>query len=133
MRVDRRTVCPSCGYANSPYRVTCKNCRGDLNGLLAQEQERSAQAAHAPLSLEARRDLLDREIARYIQEGFRVLSRTDTTAQLVKPKTFSLVWFLIWMLLLIGWLFYVAYYLAKRDETIYLEVTPGGRVRRTLG
>jgi hypothetical protein len=33
---------------------------------------------------------LDQDIDRYVRLGFRVVSRSPTTAQLVKPKTFNM-------------------------------------------
>ncbi len=106
----------------------CKKCRRPLAALTMVEPE-SAE----PLSLEARSEILNREIENYVRRGYRVLSRTDTTAQLVKPKVFSCLWFLLWALLLVGWIFYIAWYLSKRDETVHLEVTPTGRIRRIAG
>jgi hypothetical protein len=71
------------------------------------------------------RAVLQREIHRFIQQGYRVVSQTDTTAQLVKPKRFSLLWFF----LLLG-LFYIPFYLFARDKTVYLTVDPLGRLTR---
>lgn len=52
----------------------------------------------------------------YVKQGYRVVSQTDTAAQLVKPKVFSFVWFV----LMLG-VFYLPYYLAKRDKQVYLR------------
>ncbi len=98
-------------------------------------QYQPVQTAHAQpspsrgLSIEQRREILQREINKYIRQDYRVISQTDTTAQLVRPKRFSCLWFLIWAFLLIGWIFYLAWYLTKRDEQIYIEVDINGRVR----
>ena len=84
------------------------------------------------LSIEERRTILDREIKRYIKRGFRVINRTDTTAQLVKPKKFSFLWALLWFLLFgIGLIVYLLYYAGKKDEPVYLEVNERGRIKRT--
>lgn len=81
------------------------------------------------LTIEKRREILQHEINSYVKKGFRVISQTDTTAQLVKPKKFSLLWAIIWLLvLIIGLLVYIFYYMAKKDEQIYIEVTPTGKV-----
>jgi len=83
------------------------------------------------VTLEQRRAALQREINGYLKRGFRVVSQTETTAQLLKPKTFSLLWALLWFLLAgIGLLVYLIWYWAKRDETVYLEVDDRGRVKR---
>jgi hypothetical protein len=79
--------------------------------------------------LEVRSAALQARINFYVGMGYRVISQTDTTAQLVRPKRFSLVWFLIWLLLLIGWLFYLFYHLfLKREIQVYLSVDELGRV-----
>jgi len=84
------------------------------------------------LSAEQRRAILDREIAYYVRHGYRVVSRTDTAAQLVKPKRFSFLWALLWFLLAGGGLaVYLIYYAAKRDAQVYIEIEPSGKVRRT--
>lgn len=41
------------------------------------------------LTTEERSNLLQREIQKYVKDGWRVQSSTATTAQLVKPKKFS--------------------------------------------
>jgi len=84
------------------------------------------------LSVDSRRAILDKEISHYVKRGFQVVSRTDTTAQLVKPKKFSFLWAMLWLLCFgIGLLVYLIYYAAKRDEQIYLEVGASGKIRRT--
>jgi len=84
------------------------------------------------LTLEARTAILDREVARYVKRGFRLVTRTPTTAQLLKPKHFSFLWATLWFCCLgIGLLFYLFYYWSRRDQTIYLEVDPTGRIRKT--
>jgi uncharacterized BrkB/YihY/UPF0761 family membrane protein len=85
-----------------------------------------------PLSIQERSNILDDEVRNYVQRGYRVESRTPTTAQLVRPKKFSFLWALLWFLLFgIGILVYVAYYLAKSDQTEYLEVDDAGKVRKS--
>lgn len=83
------------------------------------------------LSIEQRREILQREItARYLRRGFRVMSQTDTTAQLVRPKTFSFIWACAWFLLCgVGVLVYVFHYANKQDTGIYLTVDEQGRLQ----
>ncbi len=72
---------------------------------------------------------LDGEIARYVEAGYRITERTPTSAQLVRPKTFSFVWAFLWFLALgVGVLVYVFYYLSKRDESVYLTTDERGEV-----
>ena len=85
-----------------------------------------------PLSVQERSNILDDEVRNYVQRRYRVESRTPTAAQLVRPKKFSLLWALLWFLLFgIGILIYVAYYLAKSDQKVYLEVDDAGKVRKS--
>lgn len=85
-----------------------------------------------PLSTEERSAILDREVSKYVKRGFRVISRTNTTAQLVKPKKFSFLWAVLWFLLFgVGLLIYLFYYVSKKDETVYLEVDQQGHVKTT--
>jgi len=63
-------------------------------------------------------ETLQAEINQYVRKGYQVVSQTETTAQLVKPKRFSLVWFFLFF-----GIFYLPYYIAKRDKTVYLTAT----------
>jgi hypothetical protein len=84
------------------------------------------------LPIAERRAKLDQAIARYSSQGYRVTTRSDTTAQLFRPKKFSFFWALLWFLVFgIGLIVYLLYYAAKKDSVIFLEVDETGRVRRT--
>lgn len=74
---------------------------------------------------------LEDQIAAYTAEGYRVVSRSARGAQLVRPKTFSLGWALVWLLACgVGVLVYIFYWLAKRDDLVYLSLDgPGVGVR----
>lgn len=62
----------------------------------------------------------------YVKQGYRVVSQTETSAQLVKPKVFSLVWAILWFLVaVVGLIVYLIYYASKRDKTVYLTVVDG--------
>jgi hypothetical protein len=76
--------------------------------------------------------VLDAEVAKYIRQGYRVISRTPTTAQLVKPKKLSLLWAIFWAIVGLGFglLFYIAWYYIKSDKTVYLTVDAQGRIRK---
>lgn len=91
----------------------------------------SEQAAQE-VSPETRRAALQQAIGEYLAQGYRVLSQTDTTAQLVKPKQFGTLWFILWLLTGVLWIVYLVYYLAvKREGRVYLQVDPSGVVHRT--
>ena len=71
-------------------------------------------------------DSLQDHINWYVNRGYQVQSQTETSAQLVKPKRFSLIWALIWTLLvLVGLIIYIFYYISKKDQTVYLYVEDG--------
>ena len=62
----------------------------------------------------------------YVGQGYRVIAQTETSAQLVKPKRFSMVWAFLWFLLFfVGLLFYIFWYVSKRDKEVYLYVEDG--------
>lgn len=75
--------------------------------------------------------VLQAEVSRYIQRGFRVVSQTPRTAQLVKPKKFSFLFAFLWLLVaVVGVLIYLLYYAAKKDKQVYLTVDETGWITR---
>jgi len=75
--------------------------------------------------------VLQEEINRLVHKGYRVLSQTDRSAQLVKPKKFSFWWALVWFLVFgVGLVVYLIYYAGKKDPQVYLTVDAGGRLQR---
>src|SRR5215472_10079265 len=80
------------------------------------------------MSLDQRRARLQEEIRLAVtRRGYRVVSQTETAAQLVKPKTFSASFALLWFLLFgVGILVYLLYYAAKRDKQVYLTINETG-------
>jgi len=77
---------------------------------------------------------LQEEIARYVGRGFEVTSQTETSASLVKRKRFSFLAFILLLLLFaLPGLLYVAWYAAKKDQTVFLYLEDDGRVRRRGG
>lgn len=81
------------------------------------------------LSIEERRNILQRYVIGYVRSGYQIALQTDTTAQLIKPKRFGCLWASLWFLLFgIGLLFYLFYYWAKKDEVIHISVNEYGKV-----
>jgi len=79
---------------------------------------------------EMRRNILEQEVQKYVRKGYRVLSQTDTSAQLVKPKRFSfLVALVLLLLMVLPFLVYLLWYMAAKDKTIYITVDTQGRVQ----
>ena len=91
--------------------------------------EESPQA----VSVETRRAALQNEIGAYVRNGYHVVSQTDTTAQLIKPKQFGMIWFLAWLFLtFFGAFFYVLYHASiKKEGQAYLQVDELGVVHRS--
>lgn len=85
------------------------------------------------LSEVERTEILDSEIQSYVLQGFRVVARTATTAQLVRPKQFNAALAILGLLfLVIGLLIYLLIYLAESDATAYLTVDEDGTIRRRV-
>lgn len=97
----------------------------------------AASTAPIELSVEARHAILQKEIQRYIKDGYRIGMQTDTTAQLIKPKRVSCAAVLILLvlsLLLIGLILLLVYFLwyaTQKDDQVYLEVDTLGKVKTT--
>lgn len=82
------------------------------------------------LTVDERRVILEQRLQGYAKDGYRVLSQADTTAQLMKPKRFNFILALI-LLCLGGFplIIYIFWYLAAKDQTMYLTVEVDGKVR----
>lgn len=84
-----------------------------------------------PMTTDMRRNILDKEIQSYVRKGYRVLSQTDTSAQLVKPKKFNLLIAVILLIcMVLPFIIYLLMYMAAKDKTVYITVDPQGRVQR---
>lgn len=79
------------------------------------------------LTIEKRRAILNRAVAGYVKQGYRVVSQADTTAQLVKPKRFGCAWMIV-SLFSLG--LALIFYLVQKEKTVYLEVDLNGRVKK---
>lgn len=81
-----------------------------------------------------RSEMLDKIVLAYVRDGYRLASRTPTTAQLVKPKRFSCLLFLVLSLvILLPGLLYVLWFAVSKDKSVFLEVNPDGSIRRVRG
>ena len=69
---------------------------------------------------------LQEHINWYVRQGYHVVSQTETAAQLVRQKRFSIMWFLLGLLAVgVGAVVYIIYFMMKRDATVYLTVQDG--------
>jgi Mn2+/Fe2+ NRAMP family transporter len=61
-------------------------------------------------------------ISSYVKKGYKVVSRTPTTAQLVREKKFScLIATVTFLFLAIPFFVYLFWYLANKEKTVYIE------------
>mgnify|MGYP001168471810 CR=1 FL=1 len=68
-------------------------------------------------------------IDNYADVGYIIVYRDSRSAQLKRPKRFSFVFAFLWLLVFgYGLLVYLIYYLAKRDEIVYLTLDDAGQV-----
>lgn len=77
---------------------------------------------------------LDENVIYYAKQGFQVRMRTDTAVQMVKPKRFHAMLFLVLTILFVfpGILYLFAYW-GQKDESLYLYVGEDGEVHREGG
>jgi zinc-ribbon domain len=127
--------CSECGAAIDVAAKFCSGCGTQVNapaeGVTAVPvSPASASSQPATLSLEERREILHAELGRYALAGYRVVAQTDTTAQLIRPKTFSCLIAAVLLAFTFGILLvpYLIWYVARRDEQVYLEIDERGRV-----
>ena len=77
-------------------------------------------------------EMLQAEISRRTVQGWVVVSQGENEAQMRKPKSFSFFWAFLWFLLLVfGLLIYIFYYMSKKDQLVYIQVTDDGRLTVT--
>lgn len=84
----------------------------------------------ATMLSDARRGaILDDQIERFAALGWRLATRTPMAAQMVKPKQFSAVAAILWLLVCgVGVLVYLFLYLAQQDQMVMLTVREDGQV-----
>lgn len=78
-------------------------------------------------TVEERKAILAKEIVKYVDQGWRVISQTETTAQLSKDKRAScLVAILLALLFILPAVLYLLLY--RGTENLFLEVNEDGQV-----
>ena len=98
---------------------------------LRQRQPTPRKSGVRMLTVAERSAILEDAIQRYQKGGFHLVSRTDTSAQLYRPKQFSCCLAIILVFLVIGIILYLIYYLTKKDDSVFLEVDEYGALRTT--
>jgi len=84
----------------------------------------------AALSAEQRKEILEKEIAKYVKLGWHVINRTDTTAQLSRNKQAScLLAIILALFLIVPAILYLLLY--RGSENLYIEVDEQGQIAVT--
>jgi len=82
------------------------------------------------ISIEERKEILEKEVGKYARQGWRIVSRTDTSVQLTRDKTASCLLALILAIFFV--LPAILYLLLYRgSENLYLEVDERGKITAT--
>lgn len=76
------------------------------------------------LSQEQRSEILQKEIRKYVKQGYRVVSQTSTTVQLMRDKSFSKGCGCLALPL------YLIFWLGRRNPSVYIEVDEHGKINR---
>jgi len=109
-------ACPECTAQVSDHAPACPHCGYPFTGI------RHA-GLPAVVETDPRQPIFEERITEFVLRGYRVVSRTETTAQLVRPKVFSFFWATAWFLVCgVGVLVYLFWYASKRDEVLYLSI-----------
>lgn len=126
--------CYQCNATIANDAMACPEC-GAMQYLDRRLPNRPVDApSEAELRNMAPSAILQASIARYAGDGYRVIIQTAGSAQLVKPKRFSLLAFLL-LTLMLGFpgLIYILYFWRKKDRTVYLWADENGRVHERKG
>lgn len=103
--------------------------------LVKEDQSKLALAAaqaDIALSLAERSAILDEEVQHYQRQGYTLVSRTETTAQLSTKHEFSCCLAVFLTFTFFGIIIYLLYYLTKTKEyLVFLEVDEWGRIHTT--
>lgn len=103
---------------------------------LHEQSQIDEQSARKTLTVEQRRVILGWAISQRVRIGYRLISRTDTTAQMTRPKSFNTAFAVLSLILvvlfgigLILLLIYFVIYLGQKEKSVYFEVDPFGGLK----
>ena len=85
-----------------------------------------------PIEDKERRSILETANDQYVSRGFRVVSESGYTVQLVKPKRFNVIFALLGVLICVaGWPnYHLVEYAAQNGEKVTVSVDEFGNVTR---
>jgi hypothetical protein len=79
-----------------------------------------------------RKAILEWTIANYLRVGYRVVTQTETSVQMVRPKQFDGCTAVVLLLIMVlPFIIYLLYYLTQKDETEYIVVDKQGNITAT--
>ena len=82
------------------------------------------------LSIDERKAILDAEIARQVQSGWRLTSRTDIAAQMVADQgPNGCIAILLLLFFIVPGILYLLLY--RGSKSLYIEIDENGEIRRT--
>ena len=139
--------CHHCGASVADGRATCKGCGQPVsNGTIYdgtiydQDPFQTSdgpdapltRVSEAPLSMEARRAILTREIHFNTANGWQLITQTDTTVTMTRKgqPDGCITLILLFIAILPGLLYYL---LARPTETMVVTIGEYGEVFRTQG
>jgi tetratricopeptide (TPR) repeat protein len=117
--------------ALSELSIAAVKSRAQLSSAATTKPRSSSSGSARQLSVPERSRILDAEVQTYQKQGYTLITRTETTAQLSKEHEFSCCWAVILTLLVIGVLYLLYYITTKKQNLLFLEVDKYGRIHKT--
>lgn len=140
--MERTVICPDCHAEFSEHARYCTTCGKPRSATLAElrrlataterdlEELLDLDRAGKPLPLypaQARRRILQQVIHRMSDNGWQIVSQTDTTAQLRRPKQFGCLEAALTPVFGLG----ILLYLMSGEPRVYIEVDELGQINAT--
>ena len=101
---SNRVPCPQCGHMNTPERRWCKKCKVEI-----AKYEQEVERPDSPVSDAKRRDTLETQVQKFVKNGYKIVHRSDYSAQLSKPKEIDfLIAFLLFLFFIVPFIVYPA-------------------------
>lgn len=131
--------CNKCGSDNAEDSKFCWACGTPLTVAVQSQQKLDP---HVPIAQRTFQLSFDQELQRLTGQGWQILNRTDSSAQLKKTKEWSKVGLVLFVLVpllgglaylplfgitLLGLIFVLVDYLLRKDRLLYLTADQVGR------
>jgi hypothetical protein len=129
--------CPYCGAMIHESEAACQSCSRNLGTPAATRATITPPSeAVSPAPTVDGRALLRQELSRLSQQGWHIISQTETTAQLKRPRQWSTlglvlfvvipavlscIWFPMVAIAILGLIIVLADYLLKSEKVVLLD------------